>query len=117
MLTVTVFNPREKTIVDIKSNFKSMKKKEWFYDPLAQKWMKDIDLMDHVADFCLRDRWGDIVPPEYLSSGSKALFLMKFQDILPVFATRCGNNCIPYIEEISRQKRSAHSTSALDAFY
>lgn len=53
---------------------------------------------------CLRDRWGHVVPPEYLSSGSKALMLMKFQDDYPVYATRCGNNCVPYIWEIVEQK-------------
>ena len=54
-------------------------------------------------DDIFRDRWGKAVAATQLSSGSKALCLMKFQTEYLVYATRCGDNCVPYIEEMAQQ--------------
>lgn len=103
MLTVSI-DYQDKLISNPGSTLRSMQQESWFQDSLAQEWIKTIDKMDVIQGFVLRDRWGQIVPPDYLSNGSKSLLLMKFQDKYPVYATRCGDNCIPFIERIANEK-------------
>ena len=39
--------------------------------------------------------------PDRLSSGVKALILMKMDPDIKVYATRCGDNCSMFIKELS----------------
>lgn len=103
MLTVSI-DYEGSVISNPKATFSSMKKAEWLQDPLVQEFLKEIDKAEVIQGFCIKDRWGNVVPPEYMSTGSKALMLMMFQDKYPVYATRCGDNCIPFIERISKDR-------------
>lgn len=104
MLTVTIWHSKEGVITSVQSPFNHLYDKQWFEDEQALRWIKDIDKMDHIMDDIFRDRWGKAVAATQLSSGSKALCLMKFQTEYLVYATRCGDNCVPYIEEMSQEQ-------------
>ena len=101
MLTVSIFTDVP-VFTQMDLPFTRLCKDEWFEHKDVCDWIRDIDKMEHITGSVFRDRWGSIVSPMVLSSGSKALCLMKFQSEYPVFATRCGNNCIKYIEALSK---------------
>ena len=103
MLTVSIFydNP---LFTQMDGPFTRLCKDNWFDDKRVCEWIADIDKMTHLQGSVFKDRWGSIVSPMVLSSGSKALCLMKYQDDYPVFATRCGDNCVKYIEMLSTEK-------------
>lgn len=100
MLSVSI-DYKDRVITNPGATFGSVKRAEWFRDPFIQKVIKAIDKADVIQDFCLRDRWGNIIPPEYLSNGTKSIIMMKYYKECPIYATRCGDNCVPYIEELS----------------
>ncbi len=84
--------------------FNYKKKKEWFSDPFVRKVIKDIDNCEVVKDEYIESPvWGGIAP-ERLSTGVKALILMRVLPGANIYATKCGDNCAPYIIELSKEQ-------------
>lgn len=90
-------------ITQVSEFFDLFKKKEWFEDEFVRKVIKGIDKSEVIKGEYIESPVFGGMPPQYLSSGSKALILMKMQPDLVVYATRCGNNCAPYLIELATE--------------
>lgn len=90
-------------IPDCRLFFSNNKQEEWFKDPFVQEIIKEVDSAELIDGFCIRDRLGKTVPPEYLSSGSKvAILIWKYPD--KVFnLTQCGNNAFKFVVDLCRK--------------
>lgn len=68
------------------------------------KVIKAIDNCEVVKDEYIESPvWGGIAP-ERLSVGVKALILMCVLSSVNIYATKCGDNCAPYIIELSKKQ-------------
>lgn len=104
MLYIHVDNDKTKNVIrSVDYYFNSHKKKEWFNDPFVKRIIKEIDNTIAVKDEYMESPVFGGMSPDRLSTGCKALILMYLTDEI-VFATRCGDNCAPYILEIAKKK-------------
>lgn len=84
--------------------FDRNKKEEWFCNPNVARIIKDIDKTDVIEGEILRSPVFGIMSPDRLSQGCKATILLECCDGIDIYATRCGDNCVPDILEISNRK-------------
>lgn len=92
-------------ISDVDKVFDACVQKEWLNTDFAKKVIKDIDNTVHVKDMYLESPFYGAMPPQYLSTGCKNVLLMKFYPKQMIFyGTKCGDNCVPYILEIAKEK-------------
>lgn len=87
-------------IVDSRRFFFANKKEEWFQDKVVQNIMWYVDNAKLVEGFCIRDRLGKIVPPEYLSTGCKTAILVWLYPEKVFNMTQCGNNAFKCVSDI-----------------
>lgn len=104
MLYVYVKEIPKECIVDVTSYFNFFKKKEWFDDPFVRKVIKEIDNSEVIkGEYIESPVWGGM-SPERLSCGVKALILMRCVPKINVYATKCGDNCSPFILELAESQ-------------
>lgn len=102
MLYVTISEP-DNLIKEVEGYFKFEKDKSWFNIPMVKEIIKGIDNTIAVKDEYLESPVFGGMSPDRLSTGCKAVILMLVQD-RPVYATKCGDNCSPYILKIAEKK-------------
>ena len=102
MLHIWVSEPSN-LIKDVNSFFFRTKKKEWFNRDDVKSVILRVDKTIAVKDEYLESPVFGGMSPDRLSGGCKALILMMVQD-RPVYATKCGDNCVPSILEIAQRK-------------
>ena len=102
MLHIYVKEP-EGLIKNIDSWFNRNKTKDWFNRQDVKDIIYKIDKTKAIKDEYLESPVFGGMSPDRLSSGCKALILMLVQD-RPVYATRCGDNCIESIVDIAKTK-------------
>ncbi len=90
-------------IKSVDSWFNRNKKKEWFNRQDVKNVIMKIDNTKAVKDEYLESPVFGAISPDRLSTGCKALILMIIQN-RPVYATKCGDNCIDSIIEIANSK-------------
>ena len=96
---------REDYILDTRVYFRKHKKPEWFSDLFVQRFLKDIDKCEVLFEEALKDRWGHGISTEMLSTGSKTLCCIYYDKENKLFyGSAMGDNCVPYLMEISRKK-------------
>lgn len=84
--------------------FNLHKEKEWFDDPFVRKVIKAIDDSEVIkGEYIESPVWGGM-SPDRLSTGVKALILMRMLPDANIYATKCGDNCAPYIVELSKMQ-------------
>ena len=72
-----------KVRVDVRAFFAREKKAEWFADPFVQQVMQTVDHAEQIDGFVLKDGEGNVIPPEYLSTGTKtAICIYEFPDMI-----------------------------------
>lgn len=104
MLRIYTKSIPEGCIVRVTPYFNLHKEKEWFADPFVKKVIKDIDDCIAVKDEYIESPiWGGM-SPERLSTGVKALILMRMLPGANIYATKCGDNCASYIIELSKMQ-------------
>lgn len=104
MLKINVgFDFKEDCITTIDGYFFQYKKKDWFNTEIVKKIIKGIDNTIAVKDEYLESPVFGGMSPERLSTGCKAVILMAMTDA-HIYATRCGDNCVPYILEVAKIK-------------
>ena len=104
MLRIYVQSIPESCIVKVTPYFNLHKRIEWFADPFVRKVIKEIDDSEVIdGDYIRSPIWGGM-SPERLSGGVKALILMRCVPGANVYATKCGDNCAPYIIELSKMQ-------------
>lgn len=102
-ISVSQFN-RDIHVIDIDEHFMLAKKPEWFKDPFVRKVIREIDKSEVTGDDRIESPvFGDISTVN-LSTGCKALIIMRMQPEFIVYATRCGDNCAPYILELAENQ-------------
>lgn len=84
--------------------FNRHKKKEWFNREDVKQIIKGIDNTIAVKDEYLESPVYGGMSPDRLSTGCKATILLAVLDNPHIYGTRCGNNCVPYILDIARNK-------------
>lgn len=105
MLKINIdFDFEKECITDVDSYFNVEKEKDWFNREDVKKIILGIDKTIAVKDEYMESPIFGAIPPDRLSSGCKAVILMLMCDDINVYATRCGNNCVPYILEVAKTK-------------
>lgn len=104
MLYIHIRGWEEKCVRQIDSFFNRHKREEWFGNPVVQRIIKDIDNTEVVQGEVLKSPVFGIMSPDRLSTGCKATILLETMPGINVYATRCGDNCVPDILEIASRK-------------
>lgn len=104
MLYVRLGDFTDDCIVDVSSYFNIFKEKEWFADPFVREVIRGVDKSEVIGGEYIESPVFGGMSPERLSSGAKALILMKMCPQYVVYATRCGDNCAPFILELAGQQ-------------
>ena len=82
--------------------FSLRKEPEWFETNFAKRVIKDIDQADVLFEEALKNRFGNGMSTEQLSSGTKTLLLIKhFPD--EIWYASMGDNCYPFLIEIAKE--------------
>lgn len=71
---------------------------------VVQRIIKNIDKTEVVQGEVLKSPVFGIKAPDRLSTGCKATILLETMPGINVYATRCGDNCVPDILEIASRK-------------
>lgn len=103
MLKIYVGDFKEDCFTDMGLAFMANKKREWFRDPNVIRFIKEIDCAEVIKDEILMSEAGNYFMVDGLSSGCKAVILM-YKTNLHLYASRCGDNCVPFILEIAANK-------------
>ena len=103
MLNICVRGINNDCIVQVSAFFNLKKKKDWFNNPNVKSIIKNIDNTIAVKDEYLESPVFGGMSPERLSGGCKAVILMELLD-RNIYATNCGDNCVPDILKIAERK-------------
>ena len=103
MLYINVGEIPKDCIVNVNSYFNRKKKRDWFNRHDVKDIILGIDNSVAVKDEYIESPVFGGMSPDRLSGGCKAVILMAVTD-LPIYATKCGDNCIPYIVRLSEVK-------------
>lgn len=104
MLYIHVTGCESDCITQVTSYFNLFKKKEWFNNPVVKRIIKNIDKTIAVKDEYLESPVFGGMSPDRLSTGCKAVILMEVLENPNIYATKCGDNCVPDILEIAGRK-------------
>lgn len=87
-----------------KQHFDMVYKDEWFDDPLVKQIIKDIDGSDVISSLSMNNPTFGIHTYRELSSGAVILILLLKEETndFPLYLTKCGDNCTPWICRISK---------------
>ena len=94
------YNPKD-VYFDSRMFFELNKKQEWFEDPFVQRIMKEVDHVTVIQGFVLQAANGNVIPPEYLCTGTKTAICMYEHPELIFNATQMGDNVFCYICELA----------------
>lgn len=104
MLYIYVKGFQKDCIIDVNKYFNFRKKKDWFNEESVKKIIKGIDDTIAVKDEYLESPVFGGMAPERLSGGCKAVIMLDVIDNINIYATKCGDNCAKYIQEIAESK-------------
>lgn len=104
MLYIHVVQVERECIRTIDPYFNRNKSKDWFNRDDVKKIIKNIDLSIAVKDEYIESPVFGGMSPTKLSTGCKAVILMAVLEKPYIYATKCGDNCVPDILEIARNK-------------
>lgn len=104
MLRIWVKGFREDCIKNPNGYFDLYKKKEWFNNEYAKRYIKAIDDSIHVKDEYIESPVYGGISPRDLSSGCKCLIMLAVLDDCNVYASRMGDNCAKFIVELAEKK-------------
>ncbi len=104
MLKIKLGDFTDDCIIDVDAYFNLFKQPIWFTDPFVRLVIKEIDKSEVISDEYIKSPVFGGISPERLSSGTKALILMKMASQFTVYATRCGDNCLPFILQLAEEQ-------------
>lgn len=84
--------------------FHRNKEKDWFNRQDVKDIILGIDKTIAVKDEYMESPVYGGMSPDHLSSGCKAVIMLAVLDNINIYATRCGDNCVPYILKIAEKK-------------
>ena len=104
MLYIHLGEFKNEYIIDVDLQFNIFKEISWFEDNFVKNVIREIDKSEVVkGEYIESPVWGGM-SPEKLSSGCKAVILMKFYPQRVIYATRCGDNCVRSILSLAQQQ-------------
>lgn len=90
--------------VDSRAFFSNKKKVEWFKDPFVQEIIGTVDHCRVIDGFVLENEEGNVIPPEYLSTGSKtAICVYEFPELI-FNATQMGDNAFAFVLKLAKTR-------------
>lgn len=101
MLYISLGEFNDNCITDVSGVFNLSKKAEWFADPFVREVIEAVDKSKVIAGEYIESSVLGGIAPERLSTGTKALILMRMRPDRIVYATRCGDNCAEWIVKLS----------------
>lgn len=104
MLYIRFGDITEDCIVNINGYFNATKKRDWFNDDFDKSIIKEIDNSVAVKDEYIESPVHGAISPDRLSGGCKGVILLAVLDKPHIYATKCGDNCVPKILEIAEYK-------------
>lgn len=97
MLKIWVDGFRDDCIKTPGSYFDRNKRKDWFNRKDIKEVIREIDDTIAVKDEYLESPVFGGMSPDRLSQGCKAVILLYVNPLCNVYASRCGDNCVPSI--------------------
>lgn len=91
------FGVSKDTVRDIDVYFEYEYDDSWFSDPEVVSMIKEIDNSDVIGGKAIESPYLGVISPRELSSGVKALILLKFKPEEEYYGTAMGNNCAKWI--------------------
>lgn len=96
---------RSKYILDSRAYFRDHKKPEWFEDSFVKEFLLEVDGSTVLFEEALKDYRGRGISTDKISSGCKTLCDIYFCEDGSIFnGSMMGNNCIPFLLRIAKQK-------------
>lgn len=102
---------------DIGAVFDNNYEREWFDDPLVQKYITEIDKNKILDTGVFSSEYLGIIGPEKLSGGTKALIMLYKRPEMEQWIGLFGNNCIPYLIELGKTQDIQIAVNFFDTFY
>lgn len=100
-----IFGDVENAVYHPPTYFDNRYEDEWITAPLSVAMIKDIDKSDVVGTHLIQSPVLGPISTKEISGGVKTLILMAFDQSGRIFnASACGDNCVKWIVEISREK-------------
>lgn len=97
-------------IADCRGFFNLKKKASWFQDSFVREILETVDGATVIDGLVLKSKTGDIIPADYLSTGTKVMIcIYEFPDLI-FNITQMGNNVIPLLIKLcSKEDRTVLS--------
>ena len=103
MLKIWVRGFRDDCIINPNGYFNSHKNRDWFNRSDVKEVIKEIDNSIAVKDEYIESPVYGGMAPERLSSGCKSVILLYINPLCNVYASRCGDNCVPAILRLAEK--------------
>lgn len=101
MLYISLGEFNNNCITDVSGVFNLTKRPEWFADSFVREVIEAVDKSKVIAGEYIESSVLGGIAPERLSTGVKALILMRMRPDRIIYATRCGDNCAEWIVKLS----------------
>ena len=98
------FNATEDVIYNTDVYFDNTYQSDWLEDEFADKVIRTVDKSRAVSGNAIDSPFLGVISPEKLSGGTKTLLLIFNCPGMIFNASTCGDNCVPFLLEISREK-------------
>lgn len=94
-----------KEVVSVDPFFdRKLQQKDLITDDLAREILLDVEGTKVINRYIIDSKYLGVVSAEKISSGVKALLLMKNYPDIVVCASRCGDNCAKWIQRIGMEQ-------------
>ena len=97
--------PDQNYVLDTRVYFKRNKEPWWFEDEFVKRFLKVVDGSEVLFEEALKDWRGHGISTEMMSTGCKTLCDIYYDtDEKWFYGSAMGDNCIPFLIEIAKQK-------------
>lgn len=90
--------------MDSRLYFSQAAEDSWFESDFGRRVIKAIDQAEVLFGCALKNRFGKGMSTEQLSTGTKTLFLLKYEPDFIYYGSNMGDNCVPFLMEIVKER-------------
>lgn len=100
------FGNKPEAIYDTSTYFKNVYKDSWITDEMAKEMILNVDRSEVISSSLIQSPVLGQISPTQLSGGVKTLILI-YKDSDKIFnASKCGDNCAPWLLKIADMKEA-----------
>lgn len=100
------FGNKPEAIYDTSTYFKNVYKDSWITDEMAKAMILNVDRSEVISSSLIQSPVLGQISPTQLSGGVKTLILI-YKDSSRIFnASKCGDNCAPWLLKIADKKEA-----------